>query len=65
MHNHYYKEFHLSPVSHDSYHRNQRGYVDKKLDNAKVSMDNVFPVVFAKPPDKNTSMEDNMKDDNT
>ena len=44
---------------------NQRGYIDGQLDNAKTSMDNVFQVIFAKPPDKNTSMEDNMKDDNT
>ena len=34
---------------------NQRGYDDKQLDSAKVSMDEVFYVVFAKPPDKNTS----------
>ena len=37
--------------------RNQRGYVDGQLDNAKISMDNVFQVIFAKPPDKNTSMK--------
>ena len=31
---------------------NQRGYDDKQLDSAKVSMDKVFYVVFSKPPDK-------------
>ena len=44
---------------------NQRGYDDKQLDSAKVSMDNVFYVVFSKPPDKNTSKEIKEKDDNT
>ena len=44
---------------------NQRGYDDKQLDSAKVSMDNVFYVVFTKPPDKNTSKEIKEKDDNT
>ena len=28
-------------------------------------MDNVFQVIFEKPPDKSTSMEDKKKDDNT
>ena len=40
---------------------NQRGYVDGKLDNAKISMNNVFQVIFAKPPNKNTSMENKKK----
>ena len=44
---------------------NQRGYVGGQLDNAKISMDNVFHVIFAKPPDKNTSMEKMKKEDNT
>ena len=44
---------------------NQRGYDDKQLDSAKVCMDNVFYVVFAKPPDKNTYIENKTKDDNT
>ena len=44
---------------------NQRGYVVGQLDIAKISMDNVFQVIFAKPPDKNTSMENKKKDDNT
>jgi hypothetical protein len=44
---------------------NQRGYVDGQLDNAKISMDNVFQVIFAKPPDMNTSTEIKKKDDNT
>ena len=45
--------------------RNQRGFVDKKLDNAKVCMYNVFQVTFAKPPDKNAPKENKEKDDNT
>ena len=44
---------------------NQRGYVDGQLDNAKISMDNVFKVISAKHPHKNTSMENKKKDDNT
>ena len=44
---------------------NQRGYVDGQLDNAKISMDNVFQVIFAKPPDKNTCMENETKEENT
>ena len=44
---------------------NQRGYDDKQLDSAKLSMDKVFYVVFAKPPDKNASKENEAKDDNT
>ena len=44
---------------------NQKCYDDKQLDSAKVSMDNVFYVLFAKPPDKNTPKENNDKDDNT
>ena len=44
---------------------NQRGYDDKQLDSANVHMDNVFQVIFAKPPDKKTSKENKKKDDNT
>ena len=44
---------------------NQRGYNDKQLDSAKVSMTDVFYVVFAKPPDKNISKGSGNKDDNT
>ena len=44
---------------------NQRCYDDKQLDRAKVSMDNVFYVIFTKPPDKNTSKEIKEKDDKT
>ena len=33
---------------------NQRGYDENQLRDAKVSMDNMFYVVFTKPPDKNT-----------
>mgnify|MGYP005835501417 CR=1 FL=1 len=44
---------------------NQRGYNDKQLNSAKVSMDEVFYVVFAKSPDKNTSKGSGNKDDNT
>ena len=31
---------------------NQRGYKDGQLDNAKISMDNVFHVIFENPRDK-------------
>ena len=31
---------------------NQRGYKDGQLDNAKISMDNVFQDIFEKPPNK-------------
>ena len=44
---------------------NQRGYNDKQLESAKVSMDEVFYLVFAKPPDKNTSKGSGNKDENT
>ena len=33
---------------------NQKGYDVKQLNSAKVSMDNMFYVVFTKPHDKNT-----------
>ena len=36
---------------------NKRGYVEGQLNDAKISMDNVFQVIFAKPSDENTSME--------
>ena len=45
--------------------RNQREYIDGQVHNAKIYMDNVFQVIFAKPPDKNTSIENKNKDDNT
>ena len=45
---------------------NQRGYEENQLRNAKVSMDNMFYVVFTKPPDKNTSKKfKKNKDDKT
>ena len=44
---------------------NQRGYDDKQLSSAKVSMDNMVYVVFTKPHDKNTSKETKDKDDKT
>ena len=44
---------------------NQRGYDEKQLDSAKVSMYNIFCVVFKKPHDINTSKEIKEKDDNT
>ena len=33
---------------------NQEGFVDGQLGNAKISMNDVFHIVFEKPPDKNT-----------
>ena len=39
--------------------------IKKQLDSAKVSMDNVFYVLFTKPPDTNTSKENKDKDDKT
>ena len=45
--------------------RNQRGYDDKQLDSAKISMDNVFYVLFSKKRDKSTPMENKNKDGNT
>ena len=44
---------------------NQRGYDDNQLNNAKVSMDNMFYVVFTKPHDENTSKEIKKKDEKT
>ena len=44
---------------------NQRGYDDKQLDSAKVSMDNVFYVLFTKPPSTNTSKGNKDKGDKT
>ena len=44
---------------------NQRGYDDKQLNSAKVSMDNMFYVVFTKPHDENTSRKIKKKDDKT
>ena len=45
--------------------RNQRGYDENQQRNAKVSMDNMFYVVFTKPHDENTSKKIKKKDDNT
>ena len=44
---------------------NQRGYDENQLRNAKVSMDNMFYVIFTKPHDKNTPKEIKNKDDKT
>ena len=44
---------------------NQRGYDVKQLNSAKVSMDNMFYIVFIKPHDENTSKEIKKKDDKT
>ena len=45
--------------------RNQRGYDNGQLNKAKVSMDNIFYVVFTKPHDENTSKGIKKKDDKT
>ena len=45
--------------------RNQRGYDKKQLDSAEVSMDNVFYVLFTKPPDTSTSKGNKDKSDKT
>ena len=42
---------------------NQRGYDENQLRNVKVSMDNIFYVVFAKHLDKNTSKKTKKKKD--
>jgi hypothetical protein len=44
---------------------NQRGYSKGQLDNAKVSMDNVFQVIFAKPPKEDAPSDDKRKDGKT
>ena len=44
---------------------NQRGCDEHQLRNAKVSMDNMFYVVFTKPDDENTSKKVKDKDDKT
>ena len=44
---------------------NQRGYDENQLRNAKVSMDDMFYVVFTKPHDENTSKKIKKKDDKT
>ena len=44
---------------------NQRGYDKKQLHSAKVSMHNVFYVLFTKPPDTNTSKGNKDKSDQT
>ena len=42
---------------------NQRGYDKNQLDSDKVSMDNVFYVLFTKPPNANTSKGNKDKSD--
>ena len=44
---------------------NQEGFEDGQLSNAKIFMDDVFHIIFEKPPDENTSLEKKKKDDNT
>ena len=44
---------------------NQRGYDDGQLNNAKVSMDNMFYIIFTKPLDKTTSKKIKEKDNKT
>ena len=44
---------------------NQKGYDENQLRNAKVSMDNMFYVVFTKPHDENTSKKIKKKDEKT
>ena len=44
---------------------NQRGYDNGQLNIARVSMDNMFYVVFTKPHDENTSKGIKKKDDKT
>ena len=44
---------------------NQKGYLNGQLNNAKISMDNVFQVVFAKPPKEDTPSDDKRKDGKT
>ena len=44
---------------------NQRGYDENQLRNAKVSMGNMFYVVFTKPHDENTSKKVKNKEDKT
>ena len=44
---------------------NQKGYDENQLRNAKVSMDNMFYVVFTKPHEENTSKKVKNKDDKT
>jgi hypothetical protein len=44
---------------------NQKGYLNGQLDNAKIPMENVFQVIFAKTPNKDAPSDDKRKDDNT
>ena len=44
---------------------NQKGYDEHQLRNVKVSMDNMFYVVFTKPHDENTSKKVKKNDDKT
>ena len=44
---------------------NQKGYDEHQLRNGKVSMDNMFYVVFTKTHDENTSKKVRNKDDKT
>jgi hypothetical protein len=44
---------------------NQKGYLKGQLHNAKIPMENVFQVIFAKPPNKDAPSDEKRKDDNT
>ena len=44
---------------------NQEGLEDGQLSNAKIPMDDVFHIIFEKPPDEKASLEKKMIDDNT
>jgi hypothetical protein len=44
---------------------NQHGYEASFLNNDKILIDDVFHIVFEKPPDKHTSQDEETKDDNT
>ena len=41
------------------------GFDDRQLNNAKILFDDVFHIVFEKPPNKHTSKDEKTKDDNT
>ena len=45
--------------------KGNQGFEDGQLNDAKILVDDVFHVVFEKPLDKYTSLDDNKKDDNT
>ena len=44
---------------------NQQGYEENCLNNDKILINDVFHIVFEKPPDKHTSQDAKTKDDNT